>query len=710
MPADLTIIVPIYNEEKTVIQLLKKLFFVLENSNITYQVIAVDDGSKDNTKQSLLSYKSEIKNKDVFDIILHKKNKGKGAAIHSAIKKATGTYTIIQDADLEYDPKDIIEMYTHAKKTELSVLYGSRNKGGNTRGAPLFYWGGRLVTLIANILFKQKMTDEATCYKLIKTNLLKKMPLREKGFAFCPEVTGHISNMNITIKEIPISYNPRSKDEGKKINWRDGVKAIYTMFRIKFSDLSVSHFALLAGFFTCMCYLTTWHMNFGGYEGETAVSALKLLAGEYDIKRAGISATILYIPFIILFRLIGLYDIVWLTLVPIIFSTLTTIGMFYIVWYLTHKKYIALAVSILIGIGSSLWPYANIGMEYQATFYITMLLLTLIRWKEKKGSLFTVGIIFALLATAKSYGPIFGLPIILFIATVHYERLQKNIRIYIKDFSKAIIPAVIAFLSLLIFQYFHYHSFTGVYSLAHEFQIWTWWEGFYGIFFSIGKSIFFFSPLLLLTLFVWKKFFYTHKETATFILVSFLLLLFLTAPFSYWTDETWAVRKLIPILSLLHLPLIFIFHNITWKKISTLLIFITIILSIYIQILGASYSYGKQLNILREGNVDSLHHMRFTPQLSHIPLYHNLLFSYLHIKNEPISYEEETWFRWTRKQEDLVLNHVNIDITSYHTPDIVWLIDTDSSKKYIFYSLLIIDFLLLSIIINRYMVLKKEDV
>ena len=712
MQEDLTVIIPVYNEQKTITTLLEKLFSILKNSRLTYQVIIVDDGSTDDTKKILRKFQNEKKTSCPYELILHEKNQGKGAAIHSAIKKANGQYTIIQDADMEYNPSDIIGLYNHAKEKNLRVIYGSRNKGNNKRGTFIFYWGGRLVTFFTNLLFRQKLTDEATCYKLIDTKLLQSFPLKEKGFAFCPEVTACLAKEKIRIEEIPISYSPRSKEQGKKINWRDGLKAISTLFLIRFPNINIHLLALLVSVITFLLYATTWHVSFEGYEGETVNAALKLFSGDYEVKRAGISALLLYMPFIFVYELFGGIHIPILSIAIITYSAITGGLLFYIVWYLTKKKSISLIVPLIIISATNMWPYANIGMEYQAMFYLTLLLFLLLRWKEKKSSLFWPAIIFALLCTAKSYGPVFGLPMVLFIFFASQkDNFKKNIFL-------SLIPAAIIFPLYLAIQYYTSGSGTGWYSLRQEFQIWTWWEGFYGVFFSIGKGILIFNPILILALFKWRQFIKEHKETAVFILCSFLLLFLITAPFSFWADETPGIRKLIPIIGLLNLPLIYYFSGDFFrKKIQALGILSIIFASIYIQILLATYNYGDHLKILRDGNLDSLHHMRFTPELSQIPVFNKLLTGFVFNKKQELTYKEESWGRLSVQRSNLFFDSAKIDLSRYQTPEILWFKDASHCffnckfhMKDIFWLLTIIDLLLISFATKYFLKYRRFDI
>ena len=226
----LSIIIPVYNEHKT----LKKILNKILKLKIKKQVIIVDDGSTDGSRDILKKYKKKF-NK----IIFHKKNLGKGSAIISAHKYIKCKYVIIQDADLEYNPKDILRIFNYAFTKKLSVLYGSRvlnkNKFQNTKNFThlIRIWGNSLLTFISNIINKQKLTDAHTCYKLFQSDIFKKINLKEKGFAFCPEITTKISNQNIKIVEIPISYRGRTYQEGKKISSIDAIEALISLLRYK---------------------------------------------------------------------------------------------------------------------------------------------------------------------------------------------------------------------------------------------------------------------------------------------------------------------------------------------------------------------------------------------------------------------------------------------------------------------------------------------
>jgi glycosyltransferase involved in cell wall biosynthesis len=232
----LSIIVPAYNEAKTIALLLQKVAEVPLINDIQKELIVVDDGSKDNTQQAVEEYIALHPNEKIL-FIKQEKNQGKGAAIRKGIEFVTGDYVIIQDADLELDPNDYNILLQPLLQENLKVIYGSRVLGHYTSlWSPVFYLGGRAVTLLANLLYRQHLTDEATCYKLFETAFLKSIPLQCTGFEFCPEVTAKVAKRGIKIKEVPISYTPRTITEGKKLRWRDGLQAAWTLIKYKFSN------------------------------------------------------------------------------------------------------------------------------------------------------------------------------------------------------------------------------------------------------------------------------------------------------------------------------------------------------------------------------------------------------------------------------------------------------------------------------------------
>lgn len=227
----LTVIIPVFNEKKTIKKIIKK---VKSLNKLKKQIIIVDDFSNDGTKEILKNI-SKTKNDKV---IFHKENKGKGAAIISAKKFIKGNIVIIQDADMEYDPKDYFKLIKPIKDKKFQVVYGSRVLGKKRYNSKKFIskfriFANHMLTIFSNIINNQSLTDAHTCYKVFESKLFKKIDLESKDFAFCPEVTTKLSNKNIKILEVPIKYKGRSSQDGKKIQFKDGILAIYSIIKFK---------------------------------------------------------------------------------------------------------------------------------------------------------------------------------------------------------------------------------------------------------------------------------------------------------------------------------------------------------------------------------------------------------------------------------------------------------------------------------------------
>lgn len=229
----LSIIIPAYNEGKTIHFILDKIKTVVLPQNIHKEVIIINDCSEDNTEEAILHYQEQ--NPELaITYLKHEVNQGKGAALHTGIKNATGEYLIIQDADLEYDPKEYAILLQPILDGFADVVYGSRFTGGNPHRI-LFFWhtiGNKFLTFLSNMFTNLNLTDMETCYKLFHTQTLQAICLKEKRFGFEPEVTAKISRVpNIRIYEVGISYYGRTYAEGKHINWKDGLRAIYCILK-----------------------------------------------------------------------------------------------------------------------------------------------------------------------------------------------------------------------------------------------------------------------------------------------------------------------------------------------------------------------------------------------------------------------------------------------------------------------------------------------
>ncbi|MAJ64436.1 MAG: glycosyl transferase [Alphaproteobacteria bacterium] len=230
----LSIIVPVFNEKETIIPLIDKI--LKAKISLEKQIIVVDDFSTDG---SLEIINDNFKNYKEITILSHKKNQGKGAAINTARKYINGEIIIIQDADLEYDPSDYANLVEPIINQNYEVVYGSRVLGKKRYSLKNFTSIYRIffnhsLTILSNFLNNQKLTDAHTCYKVIHENIFKKIELEEKRFGFCPEVTTKIGNLKVKIFEVPINYYGRNYKQGKKISMKDGLRAIYCLFKYRF--------------------------------------------------------------------------------------------------------------------------------------------------------------------------------------------------------------------------------------------------------------------------------------------------------------------------------------------------------------------------------------------------------------------------------------------------------------------------------------------
>tara|TARA_Y100001935_G_C17276914_1_gene495177 strand:- start:420 stop:1121 length:702 start_codon:yes stop_codon:yes gene_type:complete len=230
-----SIVIPVYNESQTIFKILKKINKI---KKIKKEIIIINDGSTDNTKKIINEKCRGLFNK----LISYKKNRGKGFACRKGLKHVTGKIVIIQDADLEYDPNDYKKLIRPILKNSSNIVYGSRVLKGGKRIRPksvdvvIRLAANHFLTFLSNLLNKQNLTDAHTCYKVFNSDLIKKIKLKEDGFNFCPEITAQFSKINENIYEVPINYYGRTHDQGKKIYFSDGIKAIYAILRYNLFD------------------------------------------------------------------------------------------------------------------------------------------------------------------------------------------------------------------------------------------------------------------------------------------------------------------------------------------------------------------------------------------------------------------------------------------------------------------------------------------
>lgn len=225
----LSVLVPVYNEVNTIHEILNRVLAV----HLADEILVIDDGSTDGTRQAL----QELDCQNIIRIILHPKNQGKGAAVRTGIENASGDVLLIQDADLEYDPRDYPILLSPINERLADVVYGSRFLGGPRR--PILFWNmvaNKILTLTTNILYNNILTDMETGYKVFRTEVVKDMKLRSRRFDFEPEFTAKILKRKARLFEVPITFNPRDYVDGKKIKMKDAFIAMWTLIKFRFVD------------------------------------------------------------------------------------------------------------------------------------------------------------------------------------------------------------------------------------------------------------------------------------------------------------------------------------------------------------------------------------------------------------------------------------------------------------------------------------------
>lgn len=234
----LSVLVPVYNEERTLEEVVRRVCAV----ELPKEIILVDDGSKDGSREILTKLKDQnARTNDPLNdikVFFQPENQGKGAAIKTAISHVTGEVVIVQDADLEYDPKDYLSLIEPIQSGLADVVYGTRFAGGGAHRV-LFFWhsmGNQLLTLLSNMLTNLNLSDMEVGYKVFRADALKGVELKSKRFGFEPEITIKLAKKRCRFYEVPISYHGRTYEEGKKVTWKDGVAALYYMIRFRFAD------------------------------------------------------------------------------------------------------------------------------------------------------------------------------------------------------------------------------------------------------------------------------------------------------------------------------------------------------------------------------------------------------------------------------------------------------------------------------------------
>lgn len=223
----LSVIIPVYNERGTIEPILQRVLAV----PIEKEVILVDDCSSDGSREILKKIK-----KDDIKVVFHDSNKGKGAAIRTGIQYVTGDVVIIQDADMEYDPQEYIKLFELIRTGKADVVYGSRFSGRTEKMSFAHRLGNIILTIVTNILYGTKLTDMETCYKMVKAPIIRSLRLRSNRFDFEPEITAKLLKSGKRIAEVPISYHGRHWNEGKKITWKDGITALWSLIKYRFVD------------------------------------------------------------------------------------------------------------------------------------------------------------------------------------------------------------------------------------------------------------------------------------------------------------------------------------------------------------------------------------------------------------------------------------------------------------------------------------------
>lgn len=464
----LSIVIPVYNEEKTISAVLDAVNLV-DIGEIKKEIIVVDDCSKDGTQDVLKTYQ----NKPGFKVFFHEKNKGKGAAVKLGFSKSTGDYVIIQDADLEYNPNEYRELISPLVENKADVVYGSRFVGDKPHRV-LFFWhylGNKFLTTLSNIFTNLNLTDMETCYKVFtKQALAKILPhLKSQRFGIEPEITGIVSELNLRIYEVGISYSGRTYEEGKKINWKDGVSAVWTIIKTKYrfssfgKDLYKPIISILLIIIPLVSILV-FNPKMDGGDSQTYVEAINFLKNDVS--------SIDFVPNRIVTTYLGLRSVMFLT-------SLT--GSLYFSW---------LFINILLFIFGFMFFYKLVSLLFspKVSFWSTILLATNY--------------------SAINFGPAFLMDMggwAFYIVSVYFTFKY----LFTENKTYFWLSAILISLGGLWKEY----AFLGLIVLFLTYIYLNYKKGWFKVLRTMFLAgIFVFSPILLLNLVVYLKFHYTYAN------------------------------------------------------------------------------------------------------------------------------------------------------------------------------------------------------
>jgi len=415
--------------------------------------------------------------------------------------------------------------------------------------------------------------------------------------------------------------------------------------------------------------------KFLGYEEETYNAMVTfLLSHEIVGQRAGFISVLSHLPFAFLDVYTNINNIQYLA-VPF-YVSLTGSVFYLLIENLYKSKKIAFYMSILLIFTTMFLPYSVIGMEHIFAFTALSAFTFLFLFSKNKNiySLVISAVFAGMTIQTKAYGVLFLIPLLVYLFLILKER---NNHFFSKGNLKNIIlflgPIFFFIILGLLYNYFQYGSiFSTKYDLGSELQPISLWVGLYGILFSIGKGFFIYNPLLIVSVFMFKKFFQLHRKEFIFIVIFFVIFVPFNAGYSYWSDEVWGPRKLLVLVPFVFLPLGLYFRNLNKEKIGVFIL--VALVGLYINFIGTIYDYGKQLTLYREMNLDSLEKMRYVPELSHISINSLLLKSYVNKKINGSSlqfeYEEKSWMRNLAGKENEVISGGLFPLDDYDKPDI----------------------------------------